>query len=655
MADGQVFSSAADPQMLQQIGDALDVGVLAVDKALVVTAWNRWLETATGRPAADVVGQDLCSLSPLLRASALPTFERAVNGVPAMMSQRLHGYLLDIPIRAAYGGIERMQQSVRLLPMIGADGASHGAVAFIQDVTERVAREEELRAAMEVAQEANRAKSDFLAAMSHELRTPIGAMLGYADLLADGMFGNVSDDQRDKLLRIKGVATHLSSVVGEILAFARLEAGRETANHQPVDARHLVRDAVLAVEPMLKQKGLTLEARLPGVPVEMNTDATKVRQILINLLGNAVKFTERGTITVEAIEERDAVSFSVSDSGPGIAKSELARIFEPFVQAEGAPRAGGTGLGLPVSRGLARLLGGDLTVASTPGVGSVFTARGLRDRASQLGGQRPVFGEDHRASRLHRTRSGVGARQSKRAGAGDASLVQSHSRFRGNAHFDGEARPRRRVRPVEAHGDHRRWRAVWPARRVCPARGPSRSCNLASLPHISVAGACATATHGSGERNGNLATAVRAMQLVTATGDVVDVSRATHGDQFDGMVVSLGALGIVATLTLDVVPAFEVRQDVYENLSMAQAAEHFDEIQAGGYSVSLFTDWTNERFTQVWVKRVVAAIDRAVDSSALPASLWLRREARRGRIVIRCRGISGGALHAADGCPGFLV
>ena len=94
--------------------------------------------------------------------------------------------------------------------------------------------------------------------------------------------------------------------------------------------------------------------------------------------------------------------------------------------------------------------------------------------------------------------------------------------------------------------------------------------NLASLPHISVAGACATATHGSGERNGNLATAVSAMELVTATGDLVTVSRATHGDQFDGMVVSLGALGIVASLTLDVVPAFDVRQDVYENLPLAQ-------------------------------------------------------------------------------------
>ena len=128
--------------------------------------------------------------------------------------------------------------------------------------------------------------------------------------------------------------------------------------------------------------------------------------------------------------------------------------------------------------------------------------------------------------------------------------------------------------------------------------------NLASLPHISVAGACATATHGSGEGNGNLATAVSAIELVTASGDVLIASRATHGDRFNGMAASLGALGIVAKLTLDVVPTYTVQQQVYENLSIADAVEHFDAIQQSGYSVSLFTDWQHDRFTQVWVKQV---------------------------------------------------
>ena len=131
--------------------------------------------------------------------------------------------------------------------------------------------------------------------------------------------------------------------------------------------------------------------------------------------------------------------------------------------------------------------------------------------------------------------------------------------------------------------------------------------NMASLPHISVAGACATATHGSGVRNGNLATAVSAFELVTSDGELDAVSRVTHGDEFDGMVVSLGALGVVTQLTLDVVPAFLVRQDVYVNLSLASAIAHFDDIQQMAYSVSLFTDWTSGQFAQLWLKRKVDA------------------------------------------------
>lgn len=130
--------------------------------------------------------------------------------------------------------------------------------------------------------------------------------------------------------------------------------------------------------------------------------------------------------------------------------------------------------------------------------------------------------------------------------------------------------------------------------------------NLASLPHISVAGACATATHGSGERNGNLATAVSAMQLLSPEGDVISVARDTTSD-FDGMVVSLGALGIVVGMTLDVFPAFDVRQDVYENMSLGAACDNFDAIQASAYSVSFFTNWQNDRFDQLWLKRATGA------------------------------------------------
>lgn len=129
--------------------------------------------------------------------------------------------------------------------------------------------------------------------------------------------------------------------------------------------------------------------------------------------------------------------------------------------------------------------------------------------------------------------------------------------------------------------------------------------NLASLPHISIAGACATATHGSGVRNGNLATAVSALEIVTANGEVLTLSRENDGGTFHGSVVNLGALGVVTKVTLDVQPAFVMRQDVYLNLPMAQVKDHFEDIVAAGYSVSLFTDWQQGRINEVWIKRRV--------------------------------------------------
>src|SRR5262245_1314689 len=136
--------------------------------------------------------------------------------------------------------------------------------------------------------------------------------------------------------------------------------------------------------------------------------------------------------------------------------------------------------------------------------------------------------------------------------------------------------------------------------------------NLASLPHISVAGACATATHGSGIKNGNLATAVSALELVTANGDVLTLTRDKDGDTFLGAVVNLGALGVVTKVTLDVQPTYTMRQDVYENLPLAQLTAHYELIMSSGYSVSLFTDWQKKRINEVWVKRLFESGDAPV-------------------------------------------
>jgi alditol oxidase len=149
--------------------------------------------------------------------------------------------------------------------------------------------------------------------------------------------------------------------------------------------------------------------------------------------------------------------------------------------------------------------------------------------------------------------------------------------------------------------------------------------NLASLPHISIAGACSTATHGSGEKNGNLATAVSALEFVTAAGDVVKLSRLSDGDLFRGSVVALGALGVITRVTLDTEPTFVVRQYVYQNLPLAQLKQHFDAIQSSGYSVSLFTDWQNQLVSEIWIKtRVDAAHPFAAPAEFFGAKLAKR-------------------------------
>jgi alditol oxidase len=170
--------------------------------------------------------------------------------------------------------------------------------------------------------------------------------------------------------------------------------------------------------------------------------------------------------------------------------------------------------------------------------------------------------------------------------------------------------------------------------------------NLASLPHISVAGACATATHGSGDGNANLATAVAALELVTADGELVALSRDQHGELFQGAVVGLGGLGVVTKLTLDLVPTFEMRQDVYENLPMAQLEDHFEQIVSSAYSVSLFTDWQTERVNQLWLKR------RIIDGATLdvPPDLFGATPAPTDRHPII--GLSAEPCTAQLGLPG---
>jgi signal transduction histidine kinase len=223
---------------------------------------------------------------------------------------------------------------------------------------------------------ANAAKMTFLATMSHELRTPMNAILGYCGLLDVGIGGNLSVEQKRHLERIEGAARHLIGLIEGILSFARLEAGKEEVHIAPVAVGELTESVVTLLEPLARQKGLAL--RYESATAEsVDTDASKVRQILLNLLSNAIKFTPTGSVIVRLTMDDGGVSWQFIDTGIGIDEADLSRIFEPFRQAEETlgKRPPGTGLGLSVSNELAKLLGGSLTVASTRGVGSVFELR----------------------------------------------------------------------------------------------------------------------------------------------------------------------------------------------------------------------------------------------------------------------------------------
>jgi signal transduction histidine kinase len=269
----------------------------------------------------------------------------------------------------------------------------------------------------------NRAKSEFLANVSHELRTPLNAIVGFVDLLQDGVYGELAPRQAGPVQRIAASAAHLRQLVDQILDLAKIAAGRLEVHPEPVELNPFVLDVATEVEPLVTERGLVLTLAVPNTMPRPRTDPNHLRQILVNLLGNAVKFTPQGRITVRAsLVDRETpdsdprgirptarsgdgaastprragalavpssrwlathapengrywVALQVADTGVGIAPTDWERIFDEFEQV--GPRAGdsaqrGTGLGLAISRRLARLLGGDLTLDSVPGEGTTF-------------------------------------------------------------------------------------------------------------------------------------------------------------------------------------------------------------------------------------------------------------------------------------------
>ena len=238
------------------------------------------------------------------------------------------------------------------------------------------------RAARAEAETANMAKGEFLAAMSHELRTPLNAIAGHIELLTMEIYGTVTESQREALKRVRRAQQHLLGLINDLLNFARLERGKLEYRLETVMLQEVVADLAPMIEPQVATRELQYEIRLPPTPVEVVADREKLVQILLNLLSNAVKFTEKDGIVSVDVPERsdgsqpaDIVYIRVTDTGVGIPYDKLQAIFDPFVQLNAglASRRDGTGLGLTISRDLARGMGGDLRARSSPGESTSFT------------------------------------------------------------------------------------------------------------------------------------------------------------------------------------------------------------------------------------------------------------------------------------------
>jgi signal transduction histidine kinase/DNA-binding NarL/FixJ family response regulator len=409
-------------EVMQIILDNMSDGIALFDKDLRLRFINHQLMRSQ-RFTPDIAGPGV-SLYDLLRFQA-----RRGDFGPADDVERTVQHWAERILKPGGNRYERRTASGRYVEFKFEPLKDGGFIALSRDITELRSREEALAAAKEAAEAArdaaeraraeaeaaNQAKSTFLATMSHEIRTPMNGVLGMVDVLERQ---GLSELQRRTVATMRESGQALLHIIDDVLDFSKIEAGRLELESTPFSLSGLVNAALATLRPQVTAKGLTLHAEVDaGSQDALVGDPTRVRQILFNLLSNAIKFTERGGVRVRAGTKalgdgRTRVTLAVTDTGIGLGEEELARLFQPFVQADSSTtrQFGGTGLGLTIVRRLARAMGGDVAVESTPAVGSTFTVTLTLDAAPSDSPLKTLLKPAARSPAATAPRSGEGTR-----------------------------------------------------------------------------------------------------------------------------------------------------------------------------------------------------------------------------------------------------
>ena len=369
---------------IRQLLDASGEGIYGLDARGVISFVNRRGSEMLGYAPEELIGKEMHALTHHSRpdgspypASECPIHRAAVAGIPC-----------DVSDEVMWRKDGRDMQVEYVASPVVEQGRLTGAVVNFRDITARKHAEFELIVARDAAESASRAKSDFLARMSHELRTPLNSIIGFANVLRKNRTETMTEDQLSFANRIATNGLHLLALINDILDLSKIEAGRMTLDLSAVMLDTLVRETIDELEGEAKDRPVTLRAEIPDVMRSIGTDAARMRQVLINLIGNSLKFTERGEVVVSI--EADPMGLpqriSVRDTGIGIPKDRLDAIFNVFEQAESmtSRRFGGTGLGLAISRSLCDLMGHRLEVESVEGVGTTMLIKlGVAPRTSR--------------------------------------------------------------------------------------------------------------------------------------------------------------------------------------------------------------------------------------------------------------------------------